>query len=243
MALDQPTERKLILSAQAGDQHALAQLIDEHEPMLRAMVRRLPNLPAASHEDLLQEARLGFIETVADFDTERMERLNTAARHRARKAVMIALASAHAIAVPERTMSRYLAAWDGTDSYAEALANATTGDRPMNSTTFVAVHVALHGGVSLDSREDDSDAGSLHETIAAPAPAELPGDITHVMLSTLDAESRMIIEMAHGLDGGEPLMDLEIARALDMSRATVQRRRQAALRTLSARFGSVSTSA
>jgi RNA polymerase sporulation-specific sigma factor len=68
--LPRPTtriERRLILAARRGDATAQARILTQYEPMMRLIARRL-YAPGGSDEDLAQEARIGLLAAVRDWD-------------------------------------------------------------------------------------------------------------------------------------------------------------------------------
>lgn len=60
------SEGALISAAQGGDQLAFQRLLRRHQPMLDAHAARF-YLPGADHDDVLQEARLGFAKAVQGY--------------------------------------------------------------------------------------------------------------------------------------------------------------------------------
>jgi RNA polymerase sporulation-specific sigma factor len=57
---------RLVLLARGGDQHAFGELLERYEGIVIAIASEY-FLPRADHEDLVQEARLGFFKAVRDY--------------------------------------------------------------------------------------------------------------------------------------------------------------------------------
>ena len=226
-------EARLVRQAQAGRTRASAELLEAHEPFLRALVAPFPKRPSMGEEDLLQEARLGFLKAIESFDPDRPERLSTSARYLAAKSVREAVALGQDISVPDRTMARYLAAWEDrpADDYAGALEAATSGKHPMGADTFAAVYTALHGSASLDEREwsaggANPEKRNLHEVIPSPSGGSSGADLAHALMNSLHSDlHRTVVRYAYGLETGERMPDAEVADALGLSRQKVQRLR------------------
>ena len=62
-----------------GDERARVELLELHQPLLRGFVRRYPE--RIGHDDLLQEAQLGFLRALESFEPDRGVELSTYARH------------------------------------------------------------------------------------------------------------------------------------------------------------------
>lgn len=229
--MNQSEELALIIRSQEGDGEATEKLLAAHEGLLRSIVARYPENGVVSREDLFQEATLGLLETIIEFDTESGLRLSTYGKVRAQAAVARAAAASAPIPVGERTLRRYLKAWSVSEDYSEAEAYAVQAG--MGPDTFRQVYEALNGVTSLDSTVDE-EGRSLHETI----PSQEPQGGNAPDLSKLNSEQAFVIRLAYGYETGEPMTDLQIAHYLheefevSMSRATVQRRREAALNVL-----------
>jgi RNA polymerase sporulation-specific sigma factor len=63
-------ERRLIRAAKRGDHAAESQLLALYEPMVRCITAAL-YLPGGERDDLDQEARVGIVQAVRDWDPER----------------------------------------------------------------------------------------------------------------------------------------------------------------------------
>lgn len=230
--MNQSDELALIIRSQEGDGEATERLLAAHEGLLRSIVTRYPENGAVDRDDLFQEATIGLLETILEFDIDSGLRLSTYGKVRAQAAVARAVAASAPIPVAERTLRRYLKAWQNAEDYDEAQMIAV--ENGMGFDTFRQVYDALNGVTSLDSTLDE-EGYSLHETVPCSASS---GFVEGPDLSVLDSEQRYVIRLAYGYETGKPMTDEEISAYLhsefevSMSRATVQRRRQSALDVL-----------
>ena len=64
-----PDERECLLLARQGQQDALLSLLESYRPLLRMIARRF-FLPCGDVDDLLQEATIGFIKAIRDFQPD-----------------------------------------------------------------------------------------------------------------------------------------------------------------------------
>lgn len=86
---DQSKERqlRLVIAAQAGDKAAMEELIRIVSPMVVPLVVESGYNSREDQEDLLQEMRLGILEAIIDFDTERGTKFSSYAYFKVRKNV------------------------------------------------------------------------------------------------------------------------------------------------------------
>lgn len=232
-------ENRLIDAAQEGDPEALEKLLDAYRPMLGKLVREFGTSAVVDRDDLEQEAALGFMEAVFDFDTARQARLATWGGMKARLRLREVVADSKPIRIPSSTLSLYQMAMNRAEGdYAAAVEYASTeAPTKMTRETFAMVHETLYGSVELDGPADEH--GHLpHETVV-PAPEYDPqADALADALAELPETLRFIVRAYYGLVSGEPMTDEEISEYLlaefevSMSRATVQRRRMEGERLL-----------
>src|SRR3954465_3940139 len=64
------SERRMILAARRGDATAQARVLEQYEPMMRLIARRL-YLPGGEPDDLAQEARMGLADAMRRWDPAR----------------------------------------------------------------------------------------------------------------------------------------------------------------------------
>lgn len=216
--MSSPTESDDILGAKAGDAEAAARLLARHEGYVRKEAHRWPGDP----DDLAQEARLAILESLAglDVDLDRANLPRVFAAY-ARRSVLNAFQELQAHTsngptIPARTYKRAQASIQATGTIQAAEAHAVHIGG-MGLDTFRAALVAMGYAQDLpmelaETHDVDTTSGERRQAWA--------------LLGTLPPELAEVVDLYYGLGTGEPLLrDLDVARALGMSRATANRRR------------------
>jgi RNA polymerase sigma factor (sigma-70 family) len=242
-------ELALIERFKQGDRTAGALLIEAHEPFIRRMANR-SRLRGLEDEDLLQEAKCGFLEGVKRYDATRGTKLITCAVYWIRATVNKACEdTGKLVRIPNKTLGKVVRARD-EQRKAEMVGNdvSTETDEVLEEEIVKAAAVAMAHPVSFDAPwSSESDEG-LVETFAssAPTPEDLyvaaEGDHftrahTSGILTLLNPRARDIIEARvladepETLDGigerynvtRERIRQLEV-KALGKLRKVVERR-------------------
>lgn len=212
-------EAHLVEAYQAGDPKALDILAHAYDAWLRKLARQQARRSSVPFDDLLQEARLAFMESTLRADPRR--RLSTIARPWVEEALRDACHPA-AFAIPPRTFRRYWAVMREAGTPEEGARIAPTHGLAVD--TFWAVHRAATGASSLDASPVETPAAVETAVEAAQARHEAAE-----RLARLNDRERLVVEHAFGFATGSPMSDDEVAKAVGLSRPTVQRVRVSAL--------------
>lgn len=216
-------ESALILKAQGGDQSAAWALVEAFDPWLRKLARQHVRTDAAPFADLLQEARLALFLAVERVDP-RGGRLAT----QAHKWVVGAIRDESyptALSIPPRTFRRYWAV------------------RAAASTPDAAALLAPSMGLSTESFWTIFSSTSSTTDAAATEVAESEElrdalrryEVADLMdRAALDEKERSVVDAYFGLTSGRPMLDIEVADTLGLSRSSVQRVRVLALEKMTA---------
>jgi len=243
-------ERELAEAAQAGDERALARLVDAYLPLVAALSRRYAGAPRVERLELVQEGVSALLQAIHRFDPTRGTSLWAYARPSVQRAMQRLVAelgdaatlSGHAL----RHLSRLRSAEDELmrehrrmPSHAEIL-DRSGMDRSAAEQVLAAARpprslqeplTAEDGGVigSLGDLVDDPRAQDNYERVLDRIEAQ---ELVS-LLSVLSARERSVLRARHGLDGAAQSRR-EIAERLGLSESRVgdiERRALAKLRT------------
>jgi DNA-directed RNA polymerase specialized sigma subunit len=247
--LDKETERAAIRDAQLGDEAATIALIRAYAPVLRSLVSR--HGARIGVEDARMTAVSGLIEAIHAFDLDAYDgQLAGIASHRVSNALREVESTA--IAVPERTVRRYLGILRDAGGDANAAAELAES-RGMTRAAFLAVRDAFTAN-HLDEEPMHLDRST---PVWAPAESDAFADaddraMTDVALAACTGTQREVVMFAYGFRTGDPMSDGEVAEAMSVhslgeeavsagqsviSRASVQRQRAKAIVVMQSALG------
>lgn len=232
-------ERELIDLARGGDSDAAETLILIYGSALAANHYARPS--SLPEDDSIAALLSRFWEVVYSFDGERFSSIANTLVAWLRKASTEAQAEQWAVRIPDRTLVRFwgvLRRAGGDPAEGARIAPSLE----MDSETFWSVWGVVSG-------RSDLDTAGMFAPAKDPFAAVDDYSLAHAALRAVDGDERDVTLYAYGFATGEPLTDAEVAEAISerdlsaddfyrgdrsVSRATVQRRRMAALSAMRA---------
>lgn len=204
-------ERDLVLRYQGGDNKAGEALLEIHAPIIHKWAKRYSG-KGADFDDLLQEARLGFLKGVEKFDVTLGFKLNTYAPAWARQ-------QAH----------RYLAN-HGSDVRVPAhLQEKKAGEERMSAGRRARRHLSLDapigdedGGTFLDQLAGDDNPAQEVEEADADARRRAIIDAIRAAVETFSPRRRAVYERRLAVDEDDAATLQEVANAFGVSREQIR---------------------
>lgn len=148
----------LVQSAQAGDRAAMQALLDQNDGLIGHVLNGFQRT-MVDREDLLQEARLGFLMAIQRFDPTRNCRFSTVACSYMRNRVVIALRQqSHLIRLPWRVWADRRRLWSAGDRLYLALGREPEVEELAEETGYTVSRVrrALNAALVSHSLEGDT---------------------------------------------------------------------------------------
>ena len=243
--LDAREEKELSRRAREGDEAARRRLIECNLRLVISIAKKYRGR-GVLFEDLIQEGNAGLIRAVEKFDPEMGNRFSTYATWWIRQAVTRAVAdSARAVRLPAhvvdalyrlRRAENSLSLELGRDATEEELADRLDV-KPQEARRLREVGQPISSIHAKMGSEDGSEMGEM-------LPDERSGDdyarvevgqweltLVEAVRSLPEREAR-VIQMRHGLDGGETRTLREVSEALGISQERARQVEMKALRTI-----------
>lgn len=242
-------EAVYVREARAGDSHAMAVLLQQHENLIRRAIRPALNLTVLDEEDLVQAGSVALARVV----TETWKAGSPLWRQSRRQVVRAAFEEvARALGTSEPTLRRIANAvheCDGNIEEARRYAcSKERGSDRVREATFDAIQSALGDDSAYvdDIKDLSRDVGPNQyrwreqmNTSQAAVGSSTPLDPETVALMdavsdashVLSDREREVLKRHYGLSG-DPQADGDIARALDVDRSVVGKVRRRALAKL-----------
>ena len=234
-------EAELGRLSRAGDRDARDRLVECNLGLVFRIARDFAGR-GLDPEDLAAEGNLGLIRAAQDFDPSFGVRFSTYAAHWIRQAIRAAIMNtAHPIRLPAhvyRTASKWrreaasLAVERGADPSADEVAGRVGLSGPRRRMVEQALLVLAAGRQDASGEEGGRAATAAEEDPCAGLVAEDERAWLRGALGGLDERSRAILEMRHGLDGGERKTLREVGQCVRATREWVRRLELRALREL-----------
>jgi RNA polymerase sigma factor (sigma-70 family) len=249
-------DRALVEAAKEGDEHALAEVVHAHLPLIERMARGYAASPHVERLELVQEGVAALLQALDRYDPSRGTPLWAYARPAVQRAMLRLLGElGDAATLPERGLRRL-----SQLKSAEEELWRERGRMPMRA------EVVERSGVDRDRAEQVLSATRLPRSFQEPITAEDGGVIGTIgalvsdpraqdayervldeveagellpLLSALSERERVVLRARYGLDG-EPASRRQVARRLGVSESRVrdiERRALAKLRRAAARAG------
>jgi RNA polymerase primary sigma factor len=230
-------ERALAFRVERGDLAAKDRMIEANLRLVVHVAKRYvrDNSPLTLG-DLVQEGTLGLVRAVEKFDPRTGNRFSTYAT------IWIQQAIGKAVAEKSRTIRVPVGVHQKINKLDRLTSQLGREPEPEEAARLLgwtveaveAVRAARHAMVSLD--EPVGDTGVVLGALLAaenddPMDAIDDGTLA-VLLGSLDARERRILQLRYGLGGGEAETQVETARRLRMRRGEVRRLEEYALRKL-----------
>src|SRR5215216_6719544 len=243
--LDAAEERDLSRSARAGDELARKRLIESNLRLVISIAKKYRGR-GVPFEDLIQEGNAGLIKAVEKFDPEMGNRFSTYATWWIRQAVTRAIADqARTVRLPahvvdslyrQRRAENALSIELGRDATEEELAQRL-GTKPEETRHLREVGQPIS---SINARLGDEEGSEMGDLL----PDERSGDdyaqvevgqweraLFEAVRSLPEREAK-VLEMRHGLDGGDVRTLREVSEVLGISQERARQVEIKALRTI-----------
>jgi len=245
--LTEDAEQALILAAQDGDDDAKNALISAYWPMVQRYLKRHAERPIET-EDLEQEARLGILLAIRDYDPAKSKSKRLAGLvHRTISQALGGMDDP--CIVPYRTRRRYAMILRKAGGDVE-LAASIAPEHSMSADSFHVVHDAM--SIAFVSYPDNDEDHELDSPALSSAETR---ELAEEALSTITGDELTVTRYYHGFTTGEPLSDAAIVQEWSLqelgpirvangesvtSRSAVQRARKNALVSMQTALGVVS---
>ena len=239
-------DNELIKKAQAGDEEAITKVIKMFEPLIAYLIYKISKNPNI-HDDLMQEGRLGILDTLKRYDFSKNIKFITYATIWIKQRIKLyirtnttliknACRTYDKVNNLDNARIQFEGEHGRSASVAELAKILKVPEKQVERTLSTPIAILVESTAVVDQENNETNLfTNIYDT-----DENIPEWYSHIelhntlenALNILDDKTRTIIDLKYGLTNGIPKQDKEISQIVNMSRQRVQQLERIGLRRL-----------